>query len=105
MVILNALLGLILKVQMAYVCVFDLYYFIRDLRYLNIKTASFVVPFFKTCSRELTCSLVEKFGGLLYLSSFSLYLAFYYHFDNNFKSSFFKIFKRSKKNNSQKMYT
>ena len=93
MVILNALIGVILKLTSVYASIFDLVQFIivlYDLKGRSILDS--LVYHFITCSDDNRCFLVEKFGNLFYLISLSIYLMFYYHFDKNFRTSLLKIF-------------
>ena len=93
MVILNALIGVILKLTSVYASIFDLVQFIivlYDLKGRSILDS--LIFHFITCSDDNNCFLVEKFGNLFYLISLSIYLMFFYHFDKNFRISLLKIF-------------
>ena len=105
MVILNALLGLILKVASVYASIYDLVHFITAITAFNSDSNGFDKPFliasnnfYIICSKDITCFLIEKFGNLFYLISLSIYLIFFYHFDKNFRASFLRLFKDEKKN-------
>ena len=97
MVILNALIGLILKLASVYPSIFDLYYFISGLDLPDIVVDN-LFNFIIICSKDNACFLIEKFGNLFYLISLSIYLIFFYHFDKNFRISFLRLFKGEKKN-------
>ena len=105
MVILNALLGLILKLTSVYASIYDLVDFIIGLydtyKYNGLlldPTYNYII----ICSTNNTCFLVEKFGSLFYLISLSIYLFFFYHFDKNFRTSFLRLFFNDEKKNTKK---
>ena len=103
MVILNALMGVILKLTSVYASIFDLVQFIivlYDLKGRSILDS--LVFHFITCSDDNSCFLVEKFGNLFYLISLSIYLFFFYHFDKNFRTSFMRLFFNDEKKSTKK---
>ena len=70
MVILNALIGVILKLTSVYASIFDLVQFIIVLYDLNGRSILDSLYYhFITCSDDNRCFLVEKFGNLFYLIS------------------------------------
>ena len=99
MVILNALLGLILKLNLVFASIFDLVHFIDGLYDSGGESLlDTYFNFFVICSNDNVCFLIEKFGNIFYLVSLSIYLFFFYHFDKNFRISFLRLFKNEKKN-------
>lgn len=91
MVILNATLGILLKVPSVYGPIFDLAQMInywRDSRY-NPHHASFFLDI-SICWFDPACHSILRVAHLLYLSSFALNLAFYCKFDKKFRSAFEK---------------
>ena len=101
MVILNAFIGVILKLASVYASIFDLVNFIfalfnPDGLSINMINASLNVIII--CSEDETCFLIEDFANLFYLISLSIYLIFFYHFDKNFRTSFLRLFNDKKKN-------
>ena len=93
MVIFNAFLSVVLKAALAYTSISDLVHFIFALYNsqgkINLDT---YFNFNFICSNDLTCFLIERFGNLFYLISLSIYLMFFYHFDNKFRTSFLRTF-------------
>ena len=103
MVILNALIGVILKSASVYASIFDLVNFITGLYYSNGSSLfNGIYNFIIICSKDNSCFLVEKFGNLFYLISLSIYLFFFYHFDKNFRISFLRLFHNDEKKNTKK---
>ena len=97
MVILNALIGVILKITLVYASIFDLVNFISSFS-VGIPLLNGIQNFILICSKDNICFLVENFGNLFYLISLSIYLIFFYHFDKNFRTSFLRLFNDGKKN-------
>ena len=98
MVILNAILGVILRVASVVNSIFDWVIFINNLLYtFNLAGHSFTL-----CNNNNICLLLEKISNLLYLISLSIYLIFFYHFDKNFRTSFLRLFDNKKKENKEK---
>ena len=104
MVILNALLGLILKLTSIYSSIFDLVSFISVINIYEFEELDLLNGMFNLivlCSNDNKCLLIEKFGNLFYLISLSIYLIFFYHFDKNFRISFLRIITHEKKNTNE----
>lgn len=96
MVILNALIGVILKIPSVYTSIFDLVFFITALHDASLQSLSLTLPSYnliKICSNDPSCFMVDKFANIFYLISLSIYFVFFYHFDKNFRSSFLRLFK------------
>ena len=105
MVILNAFIGVVLKLASLYASIFDLVHFIPALfnsEGVSIYMFNASLNLIIICSKDNMCFLVEKFGNLFYLISLSIYLIFFYHFDKNFRISFLRIFSDDK-NNTKKI--
>ena len=103
MVILNALLGLILKLASVYASIYDLVDFIIGLYDTYKYNGLLLDDTYKyniICSTNNTCFLIEKFGNLFYLISLSIYLFFFYNFDKNFRTSFLRLFFNDEKKNT-----
>ena len=102
MVILNVLIGIILKLASVYASIFDLVNFIRfallDSDGFSKYAFKLIMNLIIICSKDNMCFLIEKFGNLFYLISLSIYLFFFYHFDKNFRTCFHRIFNDEKKN-------
>ena len=100
MVILNALIGVILKLTSIYASFHDLVQFIKGLNLFSdrLSLLNGTFNFILICSNDNTCFLIERFGNLFYLISLSIYLIFFYHFDKNFRISFLRIFTDERKN-------
>lgn len=98
MVILNAILGVILRVASVINSIFDWVFFIHNLFYrFNFAGHSYTL-----CNNNNSCILLEKISNLLYLISLSIYLIFFYNFDKNFSTSFSRLFDNKKKENKGK---
>ena len=100
MVILNALIGVILKLTSIYASIHDLIEFVNGLNLFSdrLSLLNGTFNFILICSNDNMCFLIERFGNLFYLISLSIYLIFFYHFDKNFRISFLRIFSDDKKN-------
>ena len=93
MVILNASIGLALKILSIFSPLFDLVNLIK----FNNKPTEFLSIFYnlvKICSYDRTCRSIEQFARFLYSLSFLTYFYFYLKFDKKFKSSFDLIFRK-----------
>lgn len=98
MVILNAILGVILRVASVVNSILDWVFFINNLfNYIDI-----LGYFYTFCQNDNSCFLIEKFSNILYLISLSIYLIFFYHFDKNFRTSFLRLLDNKKKENKSK---
>ena len=94
MVILNAALGVLLKLPSVFNSIFDWIFFINNLLDTLV---SIEFHFYKLCYEDNFCFLLDKFSNILYLISISIYLIFFYHFDKNFRTSLLRLLVNKKK--------
>lgn len=98
MVILNAALGVILRVASVLNSIFDWVIFMNNIFYrFNISGR-----LYDSCNNNNSCFLIEKLSNILYLISLSIYVVFFYNFDKNFRTSFLRLFDNKKKENKTK---
>ena len=102
MVILNASIGISLKILSVFSSMFDLVNLINFFNSTRNKL-NFIFNYsvLNICSYDRTCRSIEQFARFLYLLSFLTYFYFYLKFDKKFKSSFDLIFRKNSQTNGQ----
>ena len=94
MVIMNALLGFLLKIALAYIHIYDIVILIKNFNIKGQKNMSFL----NFCTLTWTCRFLEKAFFFLYLISFATPLFFYYQFDKLFRVAFDQLVRKSANN-------
>ena len=101
MVILNAIIGVILKLASVINSIFDWIFFMKNLSPILTITGRLYI----LCQNNNSCFLLDIFSNILYLISLSIYLIFFYHFDKNFRTSFLRLFANKKDNKTKENNT
>lgn len=103
MIILNAMLGIALRILNLYPIIYDLATLISLFR--SIEKAGigsrYYGKYLHTCGLVESCECTQKLANLLYLTSLSTYFFFFFRFDNKFRRSFKRIFMVNRLNEGQ----
>ena len=88
LVILNATVGLILKIFQGYSPIFSMYYELKNqISFVN----DFYAKSIRTCHTDFYCNTIDTFGKFLFLVNLTIPFFFYYKYDKRFHDCFYNL--------------